>query len=531
MHNVNEYAEVGSNGSKTMARFLPAVLFITLMASGVLCSTVSMGQDKKVLVIGIDGLMPDAAGSPYTPHINTLFDGFERGSGKLLFGYTEDLTFSGPSWSTIFTGVHHDRHQVKTNSYDGHDFSNYPHFLKRLKQHNPDLYTAAFVTWNQLPNNFQTPDGTPDGVDTLVFHSRIPRPTGDSLVTQAVVDLLKNGNPDAIFYYQNDIDGAGHSYGFSVDIPEYREQVQITDARVGKILKALRARPGVLQGEEEWLVIVVTDHGGEGTGHRGNLFRQRFVPLIVSGTSNDFTVERSHVRPRTVDVSRTVLSFMDVPEEKFAELDGHNLLKPVARPEPGFGVNLIINGDGEYDRGFTDTGMDQVISGWMDQGHTGHKDGWHSMTVLKFDSPNSHIGPEGSPVDRSGSNVFTGGSKGNSSKITQILDVSSLRSEVDRRKVAFHLSGFLGGKNDSRDHMVFTAYFLDEDHNLLHTAILESVTYEDRKGETQLIYREAKDILPRGTVSIKFELHALGMTGEGVDALADKLSFSLIRNE
>ena len=506
-------------------------LFVSFFIAGIPGSTDSMAQDKKVLVIGVDGLMPDAAGSPYIPHINTLFEGYEKGSGVLLFGYTEYLTFSGPSWSTIFTGVHHDRHQVTTNRYDGHDFSDYPHFLKRLKQHNPDLYTATFLTWSQLPNNFQKPVGTPDGVDTLVFHPRRPRPTGDSLVTQAVVNLLENGNPDAIFYYQNDVDGAGHSYGFSMDIPEYREQVRITDNRVGEILKALRARPGVVQGEEEWLVIMVTDHGGEGTGHRGNLFRQRFVPLIISGTSENFTVEKSHVRPRTVDVSRTVLSFMGVPEEKFDDLDGHNLLNPVARPDPGYGVNLIFNGDGEFDRGFTDTDIDQVVSGWMDQGHTGHKDGWHSMTVLKFDSPDSHIGPDGSPAERSGTNVFTGGSKGKSAKITQIVDVGSLRSDIDRRKVAFHLSGFLGGIGDSRDRMEFTAYFLDDDQNLLHTAILESVTYEERNGNTQLIYRETIDVLPRGTDSIRFELHAVGISGEGVHALADKLSFSLIKKE
>lgn len=530
MYNVNETA-VSIKRYKAVIKRVATTLIFALLIAGIVGSTGSMGQDKKVLVIGIDGLMPDAAGSPYTPHINTLFEGYERGSGALLFGYTEDLTFSGPSWSTIFTGVHHDRHQVTTNSYDGHDFSDYPHFLKRLKQHDPDLYTATFLTWNQLPNNFQKPDGTPDGVDTLVFHSRIPRPTGDSLVTRDVVNLLNNGNPDAIFYYQNDIDGAGHSYGFSVDNPEYREQVRVTDARIGEVLEALRARPGVIQGEEEWLIIMVTDHGGESTGHRGNLFRQRFVPLIVSGTSENFSIEKTHVRPRTVDVSRTVLSYMGVPEENFADLDGHDLLNPVDRPEPGYGINLIFNGDGEYDRGFSDAGIDQVISGWMDQGLTGHKDGWHSMTVMKLDSETSHIGPDGSHVESNGANVFTGGSKGKSAKITQILDVGSLRSDIDRRKVAFHLSGFLGGISESRDRMEFTVYFLDESQNLLHSAILESVTYEDRNGETQLIYRETMDVMPRGTDSIQFELHAVGMSGEGVDALADKLSFVLKSNQ
>jgi hypothetical protein len=160
------------------------------------CAIPSFAQEKKVLIIGIDGLMPEAVGLSETPNINALY---ENGAGLLTYGYTEDLTFSGPSWSAILHGVHRDRHGVDTNQYHGHDFSNYPHVLKRLKAHNPDLYTAAFVTWSLLQNNFSRPDGTPVGVDQLVYHAR--QEDGDEKVTADLVELLESGNPGDVFLF------------------------------------------------------------------------------------------------------------------------------------------------------------------------------------------------------------------------------------------------------------------------------------------------------------------------------------------
>ena len=397
--------------------------FLLVLILFLICAIPVLAQEKKVLIIGIDGLMSEAAGLPEMPNVNSLY---QDGDGFLTNGYTEDLTFSGPSWSRILHGVHRDRHGVDSNQYHGHDYSDYPHVLKRLKAHKPDLYTAAFVTWSLLQNNFSRPDGTPVGVDELVYHAR--QENGDEKVTDELVELLETGNPGAVFYYQNDIDGAGHGYGFSIDVPEYREQLRITDARVGRVLEALGNRREVTEGEEEWLIILVTDHGGVGTGHSGNLYRQRFIPLIVSKVmAEPMTAKGSQsaplVRSRNVDVTRTVLSYMGVSEVEFSELDGHNLLaaSEMLPPETGYETNLLFNGDGEFDRGFADRQLDQAIRGWRVQEHTGHMDGYHSMTLIQTPSEVRHIGPDGSIHEVNSSNLFTGGRKGASSKITQLL--------------------------------------------------------------------------------------------------------------
>ena len=495
----------------------------------------TLAQEKKVLIIGIDGLMPEAVELPEMSNINSLY---RDGDGFLTYGYTEDLTFSGPSWSSILHGVHRDRHGVDSNQYHGHDFSDYPHVLKRLKAHNPDLYTAAFVTWSLLQNNFSQPDGTPVGVDQLVYHAR--QEDGDEKVTEDLVELLETGDPGAVFYYQNDIDGAGHGYGFSIDVPEYREQLQVTDARVGRVLVALGNRQQVVDGQEEWLIILVTDHGGVGTGHSGNLYRQRFIPLIVSKVSVNRqgtldTPPSSLIRSRNVYVTRTVLSFMGVPEAEFSELDGHNMmvLSEINIPETGYGTNLLFNGDGEFDRGFADRQLDQAITGWRDQEHTGHKDGYHSMTLIQTPPEVRHIGPDGSIHEVHSSNLFTGGRKGVSSKITQLLDLSNLQDDIDSRRVNFLFSGNVGGTGSSEDRMEVSVTFLDENGDVIDSGVLETVSREDREGETVLIYRETEGFVSPGTRSALIELHAIGVSEieEGIKALADQLSFKLIRND
>lgn len=481
-------------------------------------------QQRKVLIIGVDGLMPEAVGLPEMSNINSLY---QDGKGILTYGYTEDLTFSGPSWSAILHGVHRDRHGVDSNQYHGHDFTSYPHVLMRLKAHNPDLYTAAFVTWSLLQNNFIDPDGNPVGVNELVYHPR--QEDGDALVTDDLVKLLETGNPGAVFYYQNDIDGAGHSYGFSIDKPEYREQLRVTDSHIGRVLDALKNRREVLRGQEEWLIVLATDHGGVGTGHSGNLYRQRFIPMILSKTEAHRWI-KPEVRIRNVDVSRTVLAYMGVAESEFYELDGHNILNPdeYRIPKAGFGKNLLVNGNGESDRGFLDRELDQAITGWRSQEYTGSKDGYHSMTLIKTSPEVEYIGAEDLTEDVQSSNLFTGGRKGMTAKMTQIVNLGDYQSEIDARCVNFHMSAYLGGTGSRDDRMEMRASFLDNTGDIIDSALLSTVTREDRKSETVLIHRETQGFVSPGTRSVLIELYAIGTTeNEGVYSLADKLSFKI----
>ncbi|MBY0261086.1 MAG: alkaline phosphatase family protein, partial [Phycisphaerales bacterium] len=86
-----------------------AVLAVAAGASG------SQAAVRKVLIIGIDGLRPDALAAADAPSIDALIaDGAYSAAAQ-----AEDITISGPGWSSMLTGVHRDKHGVTGNSFVG----------------------------------------------------------------------------------------------------------------------------------------------------------------------------------------------------------------------------------------------------------------------------------------------------------------------------------------------------------------------------------------------------------------------------
>ncbi len=105
----------------------------------------------------------------------------------------------------------------------------------------------------------------------------------DLEVKNAAVTALTIGDPDVVFLDFDDVDHAGHSYGFSPTIPEYIDAVETTDGYVGEILAALHQRPNYLT--ENWLVLVTPDHGGNLSGHGGSSLEERNTFIIASKPS------------------------------------------------------------------------------------------------------------------------------------------------------------------------------------------------------------------------------------------------------
>ena len=77
------------------------------------------------------------------------------------------------------------------------------------------------------------------------------------------------------------VDGAGHASGFAATNPNYINAIAAVDAHVGDVLAALRARPDY--DEENWLIILTTDHGGIGTSHSGQSSDERTICMALNG--------------------------------------------------------------------------------------------------------------------------------------------------------------------------------------------------------------------------------------------------------
>ena len=262
-----------------------------------------MARERKVLLIGIDGLRPDALLAARAPNLRGLIAQGAFTPAALA----DSVTRSGPGWASVFTGVWHGKHRVFDNSIRGFRGDRYPAFFARLKEKRPDLATACFVNWAPIR-------------DQIVTGADLSAATGDddSVAAQAV-RLLGAGNPDVVFLHFDAPDHAGHKYGFSRFSPPYAQAVERVDDLIGKVLRSLEARPD--RAREDWLILCTTDHGGSWRHHGQDIPSQRHVFLIVSGEGSQ---RGTRIQAGSlVDVAPTVFSFLGVPMEPSWGWEGH----------------------------------------------------------------------------------------------------------------------------------------------------------------------------------------------------------------
>lgn len=235
-----------------------------LFSMAVLLSCLVSAQTKKVLFIGIDGCRADVMMSSSIPNIQSLI----TKSIYSVDGLCAATTWSGNGWSTMLTGVWHTKHNVQDNNFTNPNYINYPDFLTRAETYNPNLRTISLVNW--APIN-----------DKIIRTADVKSNLGSDLaVKNAAVNALQNDNPDILFVDFDDVDHAGHSYGFSSGIPQYVSAIQTTDAYIGEIVNAMKSRS--TYGNEDWMVVLTTDHGAVESSHGGGNLSERNIFTIYS---------------------------------------------------------------------------------------------------------------------------------------------------------------------------------------------------------------------------------------------------------
>ncbi|MCB0561719.1 MAG: alkaline phosphatase family protein [Lewinellaceae bacterium] len=221
------------------------------------------GQQNKVLIIGIDGCRPDALMAAEAPHLQGLL----QNAVYSLDALTHAPTWSATGWSSMLTGVWEDKHGALENSFANTNYVDHPHFFDRLEAFNPEWETYSVCHWGPINDQIVNACDGKFNVST------------DAAVRDKVVQLLINENPTALFMHFDDVDHAGHQYGFSPAIPEYLQRIEATDEYVGDLLEALQLRPNFEQ--ENWLILASTDHGGTPGGHGGASLEERNIFVIA----------------------------------------------------------------------------------------------------------------------------------------------------------------------------------------------------------------------------------------------------------
>jgi hypothetical protein len=466
----------------------PSLLALAIIASA---ATQVAALTNKVLIIGIDGTMPSALAVANTPNLDAL----KSNGCHSVRVVSHPVTHSAASWSSMFTGVWGDKHGVNDpgNSFAGNQFTNYPSFYQRLEAANSNLNTLAFARWAPMLT------AVPEADVKLSFGS-------DAAVTDETCRRLTNSNPDVMWMLLLDVDSEGHSSGWGPTVSNYVRAIETADGRVGQIVNALRNRASYTN--EDWLVIVTTDHGEH---DHPDPERSRITFVINSGPS----AARGVIwpSPSIVDICATVLAHMGVPIDAAWNLDAR--VQGLPLPSTRYETNLIFNGGAEWNSGTNNYGTNRGIAWWFDIAST--------SVGLYGSNTNFPSAASPGPANR-GANFFLGGTT--TGWILQRIDVSDIAADIAAAGVDYVLSGWFGGAGAQEDTASLTAKFLNSSGAVIGSSVVGNVTATDRVAVTGLLERRTNGLLPTGTRFVEFALTNRLVTGMN-DGSADNLSFVL----
>ena len=275
----------------------------------------------RVLLIGIDGVRPDVLAEVPTPNIDAL----AAGGWYTAQARTTMPSVSGPSWSSMLTGVWPEKHGVTNNDFTGRDYDRWPSFLTRIEAERPALNTFAALDWLPLAELDGGGPVLPASVDTRVVLNGydLGWAEADAELTVQAVSHLESADPDAMFVYLGNPDETSHEHG-SIGT-EYRDALALADLHVGMLIDAVRARPGY--DNEDWLVLISTDHGRRADGgHGGDSPEEMTIFILASGPT---TATWPPPGPAfIVDIAATALDHLGIAIDPGWELDGWPLGRP-----------------------------------------------------------------------------------------------------------------------------------------------------------------------------------------------------------
>ncbi len=247
---------------------------------------------KKCAVIGLDGVRCDTlihlkddaqSGIRLLAAQGGLYVSIAGGDTLLHTQATK--TTSG--WTTILTGKWANTHLV---FYNGMIKLLSPKTILTELVEDGSANSAAFYTW--WPWHVQKVWST-YGIEAAYTKFRgLPVSWNtlggeDELRAALPVIAAKPDCPDILFSIFERPDETGHQFGFSNDVPEYVEAVRGCDRDAYDIIKTIQARESYAS--EDWLIIMTSDHGGQGKDH-GNLSedcRMTFIATNKAITVNE----------------------------------------------------------------------------------------------------------------------------------------------------------------------------------------------------------------------------------------------------
>ena len=320
--------------------FTVALIWLTLISPYGAALADSLPSPKVVFVI-VDGIPADVIERVPTPAIDAIAaaGGYGRATvGGPIGEPGETPTISAPGYMTLITGTWANKHNVYKNYGISPDYR-YWNLFRLARSEKPELRLGIFSTWTDNrtillgeglaeAGNWRF-DLVVDGLeeDEVRFP---PQPLAahiadvDDAVSREAARLIESEGPDLSWVYLQYTDDVAHKYGDSV---EFEQAVIQMDQRLHAIWSGVQARKKVH--DEDWLVIVTTDHGRDavtGRTHGGHSERER---TIWMATNSQRLTPDFYAMPEIVDIYPSITAHLgiNIPEQVARHLDGASFIK------------------------------------------------------------------------------------------------------------------------------------------------------------------------------------------------------------
>ena len=241
---------------------------------------------KKAIVIGYDGCRVDTLRLLSTAKRSAINHLLEQG-GQGVFSYCGGVMYpeeniqkisTAPGWCSMLIGQWANEIGVDNN---GQPKPLEPKtLLLSLVEDGTIKKSAFYVSWD---GHFSKKDATyvneknyakENGVNATFLRAFFDAGTRRNVIG----DIKKENCSDFIFLTLEYTDHQGHNSGFGPQNVRYVSAFRDAEATGMDIIEAIEARRTFVA--EDWLILITTDHGGNGTGHGGPSFEERMTFIV-----------------------------------------------------------------------------------------------------------------------------------------------------------------------------------------------------------------------------------------------------------
>jgi arylsulfatase A-like enzyme len=218
-------------------------------------------QTRRVLILSIDGLRPEAISLAPMPNLLALM----QNSAFSLDAQTIRQSSTLPSHSSMLTGYCPSTHGVDWNDYIPENGYAIGTDLFDIA-HEAGLETRMFVGKRKLQQITE-----PSSLNDFTYVN-----DRDLVITERLISEFPE-DFGVLFLHFPTPDGMGHEYGWLS--PEQLSVIFRADEAIGKLLAELDRR----NLRNETLIIITADHGGHDKSHGSSMPEDMTIPWIASG--------------------------------------------------------------------------------------------------------------------------------------------------------------------------------------------------------------------------------------------------------